>query len=120
MNKYIRKLGFRRSDEFEMKVTIKAIRASWIYVMLYLAVWSVLSAIDKGEIPMPQIALILTGELLFFALQWWHTKKGVREDEEAHADSKRLTTKTKKGSYEYVYEDEDGNQYIYEEVEVDE
>lgn len=120
MNKYIRKLGFRHSDEIEMKITIKAIRGAWLYVMIFLAVWAVLSAIDTGKIPMIQIVLIITGELFYFALQWWFTRKEVRENEGAHADSKRLTSKTKKGSYEYIYEDEDGNQYIYEEVEVDE
>lgn len=121
MNKYIRKLGFRSSDEMEMKVTIQAIRYSWIYMMSFLAIWSVLKAIDgNGEIPMVQIALILTAELLYFALQWWFTRKAIKEDQEMHSGSKRLTSKGGgKNSYEYVYEDEDGNQYIYEEVEVD-
>lgn len=121
MNKYIRKLGFRSSDEMEMKVTIQAIRYSWIYMMSFLAIWSVLKAIDgNGEIPMVQIALILTAELLYFTLQWWFTRKAIKEDQEMHSGSKRLTSKGGgKNSYEYVYEDENGNQYIYEEVEVD-
>ena len=47
--------------------------------------------------------------------------KTARETEKAHKSSKRLSAKGKGNkSYEYVYEDEDGNQYIYEEVEVEE
>ena len=119
MNKYIRKLGFRNSDDMEMKITIKSVKWSWIYMMVFLAVWSVLYAIEKGEIPIVQVALIVTGELLFFALQWIFTRKEVREDESSHHDSKRLEQKDK-DSYEYIYEDEDGTQYVYEEVEVEE
>lgn len=119
MNKYLRKLGFRNSDELEMKITIKSIKWSWVYTMAFLAIWSVFSAIDKNEIPMIQVVLILTGELLFFGLQWIFAKQAIKEDESAHSDSKRLSQKGK-DSYEYVYEDEDGTQYIYEEVEVDE
>ncbi|MBQ3969581.1 MAG: hypothetical protein II685_03725 [Clostridia bacterium] len=122
MNKYIRKLGFRSSDELEMRVTIKAIKYSWIYMMAFLAGWAVVQAMDgTGEIPMVQISLILTAELCYFALQWIFTKKAVRENQEMHSNSKRLTSKGKgKNSYEYVYEDDDGNQYVYEEVEVEE
>ncbi len=115
MNKYVRKLGFRSSDELEMRVTISSIKYSWIYVMLFLAGWSVLSAIDKAEIPMIQISLILTAELLFLALQWWFTKKVIKESQEKHSGVKHLSPKGKgKNSYEYIYEDEDGNQYVYE------
>lgn len=121
MNKYLRKLGFRRSDELEMRVTIKAIKFSWTYMMAFLAIWSILTAIDSGKVPMIHICLILTGELSYFALQWWYTRKEVREDENRHVDSKRLTvSENDKHKYEYIYEDEHGNQYVYEEVEVDE
>jgi len=117
MNKYIRKLGFRGSDELEMRVTIKSIKYSWIYVMLFLAGWAVLSAFKDSEIPMVQIALILTSELLFLGLQWWFTKKEIKENQEKHSGVKHLTAKGKgKNSYEYIYEDEEGNQYIYEDV----
>lgn len=119
MHKYLRKLGFRNSDDMEMKITIRAIKWSWIYMMAFLAVWSVLDAIKNEKIPMVQIALILTGELLFFSLQWIFTRKAVRDDEKSHSGSKRLSSNDK-DSYEYVYEDEDGTQYVYEEVEVEE
>ena len=121
MNKYIRKLGFRSSDEMEMKVTIKSIKYSWIYTMVFLAAWAVLSAIETGEIPMVHIALILTAELLFLALQWFFTKKEIKESQNKHSGVKHLTAKGKgKHSYEYIYEDEEGNKYIYEEVDVEE
>ncbi len=121
MNKYIRKLGFRASDEMEMEVTIRSIRYSWLYVMVFLVVWGVLHAIDKSEIPMVQIALVFTAELLYFALQWWFTKKAVNENKAEHHAIKTLKAKGKgKNSYEYIYEDEDGNQYIYEEIPVEE
>lgn len=103
----------------EMRVTIKAIKWSWVYMMAFLAAWSIISAVKDSTIPIVQIALILTGELLFFALQWIFTKKEVRNDEDSHSGSKRLETQDK-SSYEYVYEDEDGTQYVYEEVEVEE
>lgn len=119
MSKYFRKLGFRNSDDMEMKITIKSIKWSWIYMMIFLAVWSVIYAIKAQEIPMVQVALMLTGEILFFALQWIFTRKEVREDESSHHDSKRLSQKDK-DSYEYIYEDEDGTQYVFEEVEVEE
>ena len=121
MNKYIRKLGFRASDEMEMEVTIKSIRYAWLYVMLFLLGWGVLHAIDGKGIPMVQIALVFTAELLYFALQWWFTKKAVQENKSEHHAIKTLKAKGRgKNSYEYIYEDEDGNQYIYEEIPVDE
>ncbi len=116
MNKYLRKLGFRNSDELEMRITIRAIKWSWAYMIAFLAVWSVIDAINTGEIPIVQVSLILTGELLYFAFQWIFTKQEVKNNESSHSDSTRLEQKDK-SSYEYVYEDEDGNQYVYEEVD---
>ncbi len=107
MNKYIRKLGFRASDEMEMEVTIKSIRFAWLYVMLFLIGWGILHAIDKSEIPMVQLALVFTAELLYFALQWWFTKKAVNENKAEHHAIKTLKAKGRgKSSYEYIYEDE--------------
>ena len=121
MNKYIRKLGFRSSDEMEMKVTIKSIKYSWIYTMVFIAAWAVLAAIDTSEIPMVHISLILTAELLFLALQWFFTKKEIKDSKSKHSVIKQLTAKGKGNhSYEYIYEDEEGNKYIYEEVDVEE
>lgn len=121
MNKYIRKLGFRSADEMEMRVTVQAIKYSWLYAMAFLACWSVMHAIKSEEIPFVHVTLIITAYMLYFALQWIFTRKAARENENAHVNSKRLSAKGKgKHSYEYVYEDEDGNQYVYEEVEVDE
>ena len=94
MNKYIRKLGFRASDEMEMEVTIKSIRFAWLYVMLFLIGWGILHAIDKSEIPMVQLALVFTAELLYFALQWWFTKKAVNENKAEHHAIKTLKTAT--------------------------
>ncbi len=126
MNKYIRKLGFRSSDEMEMRVTIKSIRAAWFYVMAFLIAWAVINAVaasgGSGEIvtTMVIIALVFTAELLYFGLQWWFTKKAVNENKSEHTNIKTLKAKGKgKNSYEYIYEDEDGNQYIYEEVPAD-
>ena len=121
MNKYIRKLGFRASDEMEMRVTIQSIRYAWLYVMCFLIGWGVLHAIDSSEIPMVQLALVFTAELLYFGLQWWFTKKAVNESKSEHHDIKTLKAKGRgKNSYEYVYENEDGNQYIYEEIPAEE
>ena len=111
-----------------MSVTIKSIRAAWLYVMLFLVAWAVLNAINaadgKGDMVVTMIilALVFTAELLYFALQWWYTKKAVSENKSKHSSNiKMLKPKGKgKNSYEYIYEDEDGNQYIYEEVPADE
>ena len=127
MNKYIRKLGFRASDEMEMRVTIQSIRVAWGYVMIFLLVWAILHAINASDgktdltATFVIIALMFTAELLYFALQWWFTKKAVSETKDAHHDIKTLKAKGRgKNSYEYIYEDEDGNQYIYEEIPADE
>ena len=127
MNKYIRKLGFRSSDEMEMKVTIQSIRIAWAYVMLFLLAWAVVHAINVSDgksadhtVTSAIIALIFTAELLYFALQWWYTKKAVNDSKNEHHDIKTLKAKGRgKNSYEYIYEDEDGNQYIYEEIPVE-
>ncbi len=127
MNKYIRKLGFRASDEMEMKVTIQSIRIAWAYVMIFLLGWAILHAINASDgktdftATFVIIALIFTAELLYFGLQWWFTKKAVNENKSEHHDIKTLKAKGRgKNSYEYIYEDEDGNQYIYEEIPADE
>ena len=123
MNKYIRKLGFRSSDEMEMKVTLKAIKFSWLYVMAFVAVWSVLYALNvnisaPGEIPFVHIMLIITAYMLYFALQWLFTRQAIKENKEKHGSSQRVEGKGKgKHSYEYVYEDEHSNQYVYDESE---
>ena len=121
MNKYIRKLGFRSADEMEMKVTLKAIKFSWLYVMAFVAVWSVLYAMnvnisEPGEIPFVHIMLIITAYMLYFALQWFFTRQAIKENREKHSTSKRVEGKGKH-SYEYVYEDEHRNQYVYDESE---
>ena len=121
MNKYIRKLGFRSADEMEMKVTLKAIKFSWLYVMAFVAVWSVLYAMnvnisEPGEIPFVHIMLIITAYMLYFALQWLFTRQAIKENREKHSTSKRVEGKGKH-SYEYVYEDEHSNQYVYDESE---
>lgn len=108
MNKYLRKFGFRDSDDVEMRVTIKSIRFCWIYMMVFLAAWSVISAIKTSEIPIVQVVLILTGELLYFALQWYYTRKIVREDREKHSAATQISTDDKH-KYEYVYEEKDGS-----------
>ena len=123
MNKYIRKLGFRSADEMEMKVTLKAIKFSWLYVMAFVAVWSVLYAMnvnisEPGEIPFVHIMLIITAYMLYFALQWLFTRQAIKENKEKHGSSQRVEGKGKgKHSYEYVYEDEHRNQYVYDESE---
>ncbi len=108
MNKYLRKLGFRDSDDVEMRVTIKSIRVCWIYMILFLAVWSVVSAVQTSEVPIVQVVLILTGELLYFALQWYYTRKVVREDREKHSSVTKIETDDKH-KYEYVYEEKHGS-----------
>lgn len=117
MNKYIRKLGFRSSDDMERKITIKAVKWSWVYMMAFLAAWSVLYAISRNEVPIVQITLILTGELLYFALQWIFTKSEISKSKDRHSGGRRIVSENDKHKYEYVYEDEDGTQYVYEEVE---
>jgi len=123
MNKYIRKLGFRSSDEMEMRVTLKAIKYSWLYVMAFIAVWSVLYALNvnigaPGEIPFVHIMLIITAYMLFFALQWFFTRKAIRENKEKHGSNQLIEGKGNgKHSYEYVYEDEHGNHYVYDDAD---
>ena len=126
MNKYIRKLGFRSSDEMEMKVTIQSIRIAWGYVMIFLLGWAIVNAINASDkksdltTTFVIVALMFTAELLYFALQWWYTKKAVNDSKSEHHDIKKLKAKGRgKNSTEYIYEDEDGNQYIYEEIPVE-
>ena len=117
MNKYIRKLGFRGSDDLEMKVTLKAMKYAWLYAMAFIAIWSVVYAYRRSETPIVHVTLMITSYMLYFALQWYFTQKTVRDTEESHENSKRLSSKGK-NSYEYVYE-EDGKD-VYEEVETEE
>jgi len=122
MNKYIRKLGFRSSDEMEMKVTLKAIKYSWLYVMAFVAVWSVLYALnvnisEPGEIPLVHIMLIITAYMLFFALQWLFTRQAIKENKEKYGATRVEGKGDGKNSYEYVYDDEHGNQYVYEDTD---
>ena len=116
MNKYIRKLGFRGSDDLEMKVTLKAMKYAWLYAMAFIAIWSVVYAYRRSETPIVHVTLMITSYMLYFALQQYFTQKTVRDTEESHENSKRLSSKGK-NSYEYVYE-EDGKD-VYEEVETE-
>lgn len=34
-------LGFKKMDEMEMSISLKAIKISWAYTALFLAIWSI-------------------------------------------------------------------------------
>ena len=48
----------KKADEMEVSITLKAIRISWIYSMVFLLIWVLIVHIQTSELPYIPFALL--------------------------------------------------------------
>ena len=48
----------KKADEMEVSITLKAIRISWIYSMVFLLIWVLIVLIQTSELPYIPFALL--------------------------------------------------------------
>lgn len=73
-----------KADEMEMSINFKAVRASWIYSLIFLIVWNMVSVIKTGDIELIPFILLVTEALVMFVVKSILTKKmnGDSDDDE--------------------------------------
>lgn len=64
-----------KADEMEMSINFKAVRASWIYSLLFLIVWNMFSVIKTGDIELIPFILLVSETLIMFVVKSILTKK---------------------------------------------
>ena len=64
-----------KADEMEMSINFKAVRASWIYSLLFLIVWNMFSVIKTGDIEIIPFILLVSETLIMFVVKSILTKK---------------------------------------------
>lgn len=64
-----------KADEMEMSINFKAVRASWIYSLIFLIVWNMVSVIKTGDIELIPFILLVTEALVMFVVKSILTKK---------------------------------------------
>ena len=70
----MKNLGFRRADEMDLHIALRAVRVSWIIIMASLLVWSLFDFISTGNLTLPFILLSL-GLAVYFAMILYLRKK---------------------------------------------
>ncbi len=67
-----------------MSINFKAVRASWIYSLIFLIVWNMVSVIKTGDIELIPFILLVTEALVMFVVKSILTKKmsGDSDDDE--------------------------------------
>lgn len=64
-----------KADEMEMSINFKAVRASWIYSLLFLIVWNMFSVIKTDDIELIPFILLVSETLIMFVVKSILTKK---------------------------------------------
>jgi hypothetical protein len=64
-----------KADEMEMSINFKAVRAAWIYSLLFLAIWNIVSVIRTGSIEFEPSFLLSTSMFIMLTVKSVLTKK---------------------------------------------
>lgn len=76
MKRLFQKMGFRRADEMEMSIQLKAIRRAWLYSISFLCIWSIWEAVNTGEAGLPLILLLSQNIVLISFVLYYRRKAG--------------------------------------------
>lgn len=63
----------KKADEMEMTINFKAIRLSWVFIIVFLMVWILLDIAINGHIPSVQLILLLLQNAIFFGYKAYLT-----------------------------------------------
>ena len=64
-----------KADEMEMSINFKAVRASWVYSLLFLIVWNIVSVIKTGDIELISFILLVSETFIMLVVKSILTKK---------------------------------------------
>ncbi|NMA07474.1 MAG: hypothetical protein GX928_07195 [Ruminococcaceae bacterium] len=67
--------GFRKMDEMEMSIAVKAIRLSWLYSSLFLLVWICCDFITKESFQWLAFILMTSQSLVYWITQLYLKRK---------------------------------------------
>jgi len=73
--------SFKRADEMEMAINFKAMRLSWLFIVIALLVWLFVGLISIGEINLVLLIIILTQNLIYFSAKLLITKRMTGESD---------------------------------------
>lgn len=62
-----------KADEMEMTINFKAIRVSWIFIIVFLMVWVLFDIVIYGHIISIQLVLLLLQNTIFFGYKAYLT-----------------------------------------------
>ena len=68
------KKWIRKADEMEMSIIFRALKARWLYMIIFLTVWTMVSAIKTGDLGLP-FTLLLTEQFVGLGAEWILKKK---------------------------------------------
>ena len=64
-----------KADEMEMSINFKAVRASWVYSLLFLIVWNIVSVIKTGDTELISFILLVSETFIMLVVKSILTKK---------------------------------------------
>ena len=86
MKKWLEKLGFRKMDEMERLIALKAQRNTLFYMVLFLLVWSVGNSLRtlRDQVPLDKTPgfLLSTAVLVLIGSQLYYQRKALSGSEE--------------------------------------
>ena len=74
----MKNFGFRKMDEMEQQITLRACRAAWVFLVLALFIWEVWELIHGGDTSLP--AFLLGAQVVIFCLAQWLGRARVGDD----------------------------------------
>ncbi len=69
---------FRKADEMEMSINLKAMRLAWVFETIALLAWAVISQIKEDGNALIPVTIIAVQNAVFFGSQSYMTRKMAR------------------------------------------
>ncbi|WP_294513715.1 hypothetical protein [uncultured Intestinimonas sp.] len=86
MKKWLARLGFRKMDEMERLIALKAQRNTLIYMVVFLVIWSLTNSLRtlRDHVPLDNIPglLLSTAVLVLIGSQLYYQRKALAGSEE--------------------------------------
>ena len=76
----------RKADEMEMAINFKAMRLSWIFVVVALLIWGIIDAINGRSIYSFPFTIICVQNIIFFATKILITNRLVKNGLDENAE----------------------------------
>ena len=80
MKKIFLKMGFKKADEMEVSIQLKAVRWAWFYTVIFLGVWTVYELLSVGKNPGLPFILLISQNLVLTSLVFYYRRKMVKSD----------------------------------------